>query len=139
MWRWNATTLRWSCIVLEKNNPITFPPVTGLTEWQTVTGVTVSDRIFQINSDHPCHFSNYYLSRGHFEIFRFVFTQNTSSITFINIFDLIIIKTIKFVKKVWRTVMTLWSHFAAPNVSVVMGPWVTGHPLQKSLSLSFSP
>ena len=122
------------------NYPITFPRVTGLTGWQTVTGVTgmtVSDRIFQINSDQPCHSSHYYLPQGHLEIFRFVFTQNTSIILYINKFYLIIIKTVKFVKKVGYAIMKLWSHLGARNVSVVMGPGVTGQPLQKSLSLSF--
>ena len=62
--------------------------------------MTVSDRIFQINSDQPCHSSHYYLPRVHFETFRFVFLQYTSVIIYIDIFDLIIIKIIKFVKKV---------------------------------------
>ena len=96
----NYTTIKLHCFRV--NKPITFPRVTGMTGWQTVTGVTgmtVSDRIFQINSDQPCHSSHYYLSRGGFETFRFVFTQNTSFIISINKFHLIIIKTLKFVKK----------------------------------------
>ena len=122
------------------NNPITFPRVTGMTGWQTVTGVTgmtVSDRIFQINSDQPCPSSHYHLTLVHFEQFQLVCLQYSSIITFIYIFDLIIIKRIKFVKKVWRIIMMLWCHFGALNLPVVMGPGVTGHPLQKSLSLSF--
>ena len=72
-----------------------------------VTGMTVSDRIFQINTDQPCHSSHYYLSRGHFQTFPLVFIQYPSVITFISIFDLFILKTLKFVKKVSSTRMKL--------------------------------